>query len=173
MAIKFLPLSAIERIFALTNEELVVLSGGEPFEYDHLPGLFELLKEVKAPFRIATGGHIPLANHGADLKNMPRFVGISLGTDVLSPRSPKYMEHKKIWAANVAFLNNHQIPYSLTFTVQGDLNLSKLVSETSALGSAPEFIYLRISSNKNKQLVQESLQQSFPETFIITDELQD
>lgn len=171
METKFLPLAAIDRIFKEAQDELVVISGGEPFEYYDLPSLFHLLKGVKTNFRIATGGHISLIGYWQFLKDLPNLQGISLGTDVLSPRSPKYNDHKKIWAANVGFLNANHISYSLTFTIQDDLRVQELIAETSSLGSLPEFIYLRISANKNRQLVINFLEQTFPEASIIIDEL--
>lgn len=140
-----LPLHALSRWIADARSPLRVISGGEPFEHPEFDRILQMLQEAKTPFRIATGGFVDLKPWAESLSQLrattPHFVGVSLGTDVLTGRCPK-PELATRWKANLALLNDLAIPYSLTFTLGSDIS-SALLESIRDLGVRPEFLYFR------------------------------
>lgn len=98
--------------------------------------------------------------------------GISMGTDVLSSR----VNHSKwvpIWKNNIRLLFESQIPYSLTFSIGTDLELTQLDlwKWRDLFDSKPEFIYLRYSENDLLQGWIQKIQSSFEAIPIIQDNI--
>lgn len=169
-----LHLSLPESVMTFNNakSKLVVLSGGEPFEYEHIKGLLQYLEITKQFFRIATGGHVDLEPFIESLKRSESLAGISVGTDVISHRSLESTSLERKWQKNINFLNESNLPYSLTFTVLEDLDGAvNLVAKTLALGAQPEFIYLRISSLTPLNTVKKEILSYYPNIQLITDEI--
>lgn len=140
-----LPLHALSRWIADARSPLRVISGGEPFEHPEFDQVLEVLQEARAPFRIATGGFVDLKPWATALSQLraatAHFVGISLGTDVLTGRCAR-PELSTRWRANLSLLTDLSIPYSLTFTLGSDLD-SALLESIRAWGARPELLYFR------------------------------
>jgi MoaA/NifB/PqqE/SkfB family radical SAM enzyme len=136
---------------------LVVITGGEPLEHPHFHDIVRALQRTprqsgSASFRVATGGHIPLQTFIEDLKECDRFVGFSIGTDVISKACTMRASHTKIWKENITALNSVGLAYSLTLTLHpaedhlAQTNLNAVCAPLRAaarFGARPKFIYLR------------------------------
>lgn len=168
---KHLSLGHVKRILQNSPERMIVLSGGEPFEYPHIEELLMEKSGSDKQLRIATGGHKNLSPYLELLKSIPNLDGISLGTDVMSTRCSD-MDLKNIWKNNVALLNSEKIPYSLTFTAKSDLELiSSLMKNIEPLHLFPQFIYLRSPSGDLRDDIQSEINRLFPHVQVIWDEL--
>lgn len=147
---RHLPLDVAAQLCLQSKAPLTVLSGGEPFEYDALSDLLKILAQSRgAPFRIATGGFIPLGPWATQLQNCAGFVGVSFGTDVMISKSQNSLI-QKIWINNINLLNSMAMPYSLTLTVTQlpiQKSLPGLTSLLSLQNVRPEFVYLRWSEH--------------------------
>lgn len=75
-----------------------LLTGGEPLGSEFLWEWVDYLTVRQVPFRIATGGHVPLAGAYLRLSRSPVFMGINVGTDVVLGRSP--YDFTDIWMEN-------------------------------------------------------------------------
>lgn len=146
----FLSIEQINKILERSASELIVISGGEPFEHPAIETILERLCEEKKPFRIATGGHInfdPWKDKLLKLLEKSKgFKGISIGTDVLTTRvnQPHWIPN---WKNNLAFLCQYQIPFSITLTLGTDLTFSwfDLSNWNNFFQRLPEFFYIRYS----------------------------
>jgi len=170
-SLKRIELTLDQVLFKLENaqEDLVVLSGGEVFEYTQLPKLLqELQSKNKKRLRIATGNFIPLKNHLQILKHLPHFEGLSLGTDTL-------IKFEAIWFKNMSSIQDYGIPYSLTFTLLKNIRfpLEDVLSRLSRLNLNPQFIYLRSDSLTDETLIQQTqkVKDFFANFTIIEDHL--
>lgn len=121
-------------------------------QHPQISAILEAFTIKKNPFRIATGGFIDLTPWIGLLERLNRegsLNGISMGTDVLTRRvdSPKWVP---IWKNNIELLSQHNIPYSLTLTIEPALIFDHLDvwNWTNMFTHFPEFIYL-IQVNKN------------------------
>ncbi len=137
---------SVERIIFLmesSQEELVILSGGEFFEYGQLTHLFEKLKmkSIKK-FRIATGNYIPLNSYIQELRNLQNLDGISIGTDT-------FRDNPDQWINNLRLLQTKHIPYSLTFTLikKYPFFLDFFLAVLAHYTLKPQFIYLRVDED--------------------------
>lgn len=144
----FLSRGAVKKIISKSEGALSVLSGGEPFEHPEISKILVDLQEQEHPFRIATGGFVDLMPwieklRSICLANGP-FKGISIGTDVLSSRV-SHSDWIPIWKSNIHLITKFQIPFSLTFTIDNDLEFVRLNlwKWTEFFEGKPEFIYLR------------------------------
>lgn len=166
-----LELNAIKDLFDKLHSPLVVLSGGEFFEYDQIEPLLQYLAIVQKKYRIATGGHIDLSPYIALLKQLSivgSFEGVSLGTDMILRQNN--FNKKETWIKNLNLLNQNQLPYSLTFTIldQDDLDIKEKFNILAQENIRPQFIYLRHSKNANADVIH-GIKTLFPEQSIITD----
>lgn len=176
-------------VIAVVNKstaELVVITGGEPLEHPDFASIVRGLNGAivaqstqpeesggavspgKTPFRIATGGHVPLGEFPALLQRSPRFQGFSVGTDVLTDATPHREALTRIWQHNIQLLNAQNTRYSLTLTLHSSsahadesMASGALAEKNTAppqdalsplrtaanLGAQPEFIYLRHREN--------------------------
>ncbi|WP_413613259.1 radical SAM protein [Bdellovibrio sp. HCB-110] len=167
-----LPLETARQVFAAGSEKLVVVSGGEPLEYPYFFELLSGLQHETKKVRIATGGHKDLAVYLESFKGLINFDGISLGTDVISARSPHMVVHSKMWRKNVVTLNENNISYSLTLTILDDQDhFSDLLEKTKIWGARPQFIYLRVAAKYFTSEVKRSLEHFYPTASVIVDEL--
>lgn len=103
------------------SDAFVTISGGEPLEHPDLHKILEVLHLKQIPFRIATGGHIPLDSLILLTRRWPEFLGISFGTDVMSSRNQN-AGHKQQWLRNLRQITRIGIPWSLTLTLGRDWN---------------------------------------------------
>lgn len=144
-----LELNDLCSLITKSKSPLLVLSGGEFFEYDQLESLFLYLEKSTKYYRIATGGHLDLKASICQLLSLPGLQGVSLGTDVILRQTSKVKIEN--WYRNLALFSKNKIPYSLTFTLLGnDLpNLEKQVMKLSKKAIKPQFIYLRKNSTIN------------------------
>jgi hypothetical protein len=86
-----------------------------------------------------------------NLIDMPGFMGINLGTDVLSSRNCN-QEQKVIWWQNLHLLQLKNIPWSLTLTLDDDLSLFPIVEEIQRKNFIPHFLMINeISGFSSKQ----------------------
>lgn len=169
----------VDRVVAkirATNSSLIVISGGEPLEHPQFMQLAERLHQGAAlgkPFRIATGGHQPLAPYLDLISATEGFRGFSLGTDVLSSICPGPQKHAAVWQENVKLLNERKLPYSITLTVHADMiNPESVLREAQKLGARPEFTYLRILSQRDKLVgLCRMIRTLWPKTPLIFDDL--
>jgi MoaA/NifB/PqqE/SkfB family radical SAM enzyme len=155
---------------------LVVISGGEPFEHPHFAQLVHSLAKGHArgkPFRIATGGHRPMAEYLPQLKAIEGFQGISLGTDVLSRICSNTKAYAHVWHENVRRLNEMQVPYSLTLTLHAAMTDAREVLKIAhRCGAQPEFVYLRVvSKNISAHECCTAVKALWPSVVVIFDEL--
>lgn len=157
-----------------SQNKLIVLSGGEPFEHPEIDIILMNLKKQTTPFRIATGGFIDLSFWITQLKELcfpdGYLQGISIGTDVISPR----ITHSKwvpIWENNIHLLSKFKIPFSLTFSIDSEFDFTKLNLWNWIINfnSYPEFIYLRYSDKDLCNDWIKKIQSSFGRTPIIED----
>ncbi len=166
---RFLPIENVRNILKNFHEKMVVLSGGEPLEHPFFGEIIATEFAEDKLFRIATGGHLSLQPWLNTLKNHPNFDGISMGTDVISPRCHN-KEHYKIWKQNIGLLNQHRISYSFTFTLGEDLGpIDKLVDQLKDLNPNPRFIYIRLSGAVAVAEMKELFSKLFPEVPLIFD----
>ncbi len=172
----FLKSETIQTIVNQTTSELVVLSGGEPFEHPDISSILTGLSRQNKPFRIATGGFLDLKQWIDQLKQLSYpsgpLEGISMGTDVLSTR----VNNKRwnaIWKNNIQLLSEYQISYSLTFTIGNDLNFTQmnLPNWIDLSKSKPEFLYLRYSHEHLRKKWILDLNNAFGNIPIIQDDL--
>lgn len=169
----FLAPANVQKIISQFTGRLTVISGGEPFEHPGISVILKNLSELKVPLRIATGGFLDLTPWMYQLKTLRLngpLQGISMGTDVLSSR----VNHSKwvpIWKNNICLLFEAQIPYSLTFSIETDLELTRLDlwKWQNLFDSKPEFIYLRYSQEDLLQEWIRKIQNSFKAVPIIQD----
>ena len=171
----FLSSEKIEIILNQSKSELIVFSGGEPFEHPEIASILTKLSSEAGLFRIATGGFIDLSQWFDQLKNLLKipcgFQGISFGTDVVSSRVNDF-KWVSIWKNNIIFCHRHKIPYSLTFTVDPYLKftgLNILRWNTIFDDTFPEFIYLRYSDDSIATKWIKTLSRTFSNISIIKD----
>lgn len=170
----FLPPKAIVKILHQTIEKLAILSGGEPFEHPEIDEILTDLSEVTTPFRIATGGFIMLEPWVDKFKSFrdTAFRGISIGTDVISNRI-NHSDWVPIWEHNVNLLIQEQIPFSLTFTISSEFQVSRfdIFSWSEIFKGMPEFIYLRHFDEASRDVWLEKIQTTFGKTPLIIDDI--
>lgn len=148
----FLAPNIIETIINQSPGRLAILSGGEPFEHPMISDILTNLGKQTLPFRIATGGFIDLNPWIATLKHLSRIKGglqgISLGTDVLSTRVT-HSNWVPIWKNNIQLFFEFQIPYSLTFSIENDFDVTRLNlwDWADQFNGKPDFIYIRYSND--------------------------
>ena len=122
-----LSFSEVDSIINESHKAIMLLSGGEPFEWENLTRLPSVIEKFpQKAFRIATGGHVDfnkkellqVLNHLSHLKN---FSGISMGTDILmSFRND--ISRQSIWEKNIEVLRSLGISYSITITLGEDVH---------------------------------------------------
>lgn len=171
----FLKTSSINHIANTTSSSLIILTGGEPLQHPELTNILINLSNNHTPFRLATGGFINL-NPWIDLFHSLHekriFQGVSLGTDVISQRvsSSKWV---KTWILNIQLLQMHNVPYSLTMTIDPHLDFKwfDLWQWKRFNKGKPEFIYLRYLDEKRKKLWIQKIIKTFDALPIIEDHL--
>lgn len=150
-------------------QPLLVISGGEPLLYPHLKALLDKLQYVSDKIiRIATGGHIDITPFLAGL-NFPTFSGISLGTDIWMPERNLNIHLRVSWLKNIVVLNQEKIPYSLTFTLDPQIDVAQLLAQFDAKVVMPDFIMINeLESAKDVGLSEkiEQISQHFHQTRI-------
>lgn len=163
-----LDLKSIKHLVEKSNSPLLVLSGGELFEYDQNEHLFQYLTTSTKRFRIATGGHLDLQPYIARLKNLGGLEGISLGTDIIFRQDS--FNKIEMWIDNLNLLIKNNIPYSLTFTIldNDDLAIEEKLKFFSQGNLLPQFIYLRRSKNA-KTAILDLIKNTFSGATIIND----
>lgn len=124
-----------------TPDGYVTLTGGEPLEHPEILAICMELSTLEVPFRIATGGHVPLQEIFPQLTNLPGFLGFNLGSDVVSSRN-KSEVFKQVWWQNVNTLSSCGVPWSLTFTLGQDLDHSNLITELQNKNYKPSFLMI-------------------------------
>ncbi|MFM6928170.1 MAG: radical SAM protein [Bdellovibrio sp.] len=128
----------IVRQATLNESSYVTLTGGEPLEHPEIHKVVSKLQDLEIPFRLATGGHVDLAFYNNIFEN-PLFLGISLGTDIVSVRNSS-VPNKALWKSNLKYIYQRDIPWSLTVTLGEGLEFSDI---TSFVGSnLPNFIMI-------------------------------
>lgn len=169
----YLKQSSIIKIVNLTSEKLIMLTGGEPLQHPEIAEILKHFLNSLTPFRLATGGFIdfkPWINQLEFLYKRHILQGISIGTDVISQRvsSAKWV---KIWISNIQLLQNHRIPYSLTMTIDPELEFKWLnIWKCKIFKSAkPSFIFLRYLNKQTKNLWVEKIAKTFDSIPIIED----
>ncbi|MGE5086191.1 MAG: radical SAM protein [Bacillota bacterium] len=168
---RHLPLEKVKRVFADSSDALVVVSGGEPFEYLEIHSFLEDLESGVVPLRIATGGHIDLESFLPKLKKIHSLQGISLGTDVLTLRVSSDRRLDAVWLKNVYLLQEEGIPISITVTTGDDLvDLKALAEFLKRHKVRPQFFYIRFHANF-KNSVQQLFRTYHPDVPQIVDEL--
>ncbi|MFM6928818.1 MAG: radical SAM protein [Bdellovibrio sp.] len=168
---RHLPVKKALQILAESSESLVVVSGGEPFEYVEIHSLLESLEYGVVPFRIATGGHVDLAPFIPKLKKLQALQGISLGTDVLTAKVNPDRRLPEVWQKNVYALQKVGIPISITVTVVDDAaEIQSIYEFIKRHGIRPQFFYIRSHPDFRSE-VQDLLRTDYPNTFQIVDEL--
>lgn len=144
----FLDVERLQTILSQSEAKLTILSGGEPFEHTEISKILTTLSLQKIPFRIATGGFVDLTPWIDVLKLLSNsfncLEGISMGTDVLSSR----VNHSRwvpIWVNNIQLFFRFKISYSLTFTLETDVDFFRfdLWKWSNFFKDKPKFIYLR------------------------------
>ena len=178
-----------------SSAPLIVISGGEVFEHPEVTlFLGDLTTTQSPPFRIATGGGVPLHPWIDPLEKLrfrnSHFEGISLGTDLLLLEMGR-PELRKIWEANLKFLASSSLPYSLTWTLSSEMT-DEIEEETLSASflqaleilksltvrKAPEFHYLRITGAADHQqsllnILFGSLKLIHPESLVLIDHLEE
>jgi len=171
MVKRHLPLEKVKRVLAESSNALVVVSGGEPFEYFEIHSLLEDLESGEVPLRIATGGHIDLEPFLPKLKKIQSLQGVSLGTDVLTLRVSFDRRLDAVWLKNVYILQKEGIPISITVTTGDDLvDIKALAEFLKCHDVRPQFFYIRSHANF-KNSVQEIFKSYHPNVPQIVDEL--
>jgi pyruvate-formate lyase-activating enzyme len=172
----FLPTETISRILNQTTEKLAILSGGEPFEHPEIMEILTKTSDAIIPFRIATGGFVPLDPWIEKLQTLSEqntaFKGISIGTDVLSNRI-SHSNWVPIWKSNVQLLILAQVPFSLTLTISPEFQLDRFAffSWKEIFKGMPEFIYVRHSNDGSQDIWTEKIQVTFGNVPIIQDDI--
>lgn len=111
-------------------QNLIILSGGEPFELDisELKRYLSMCIITNKYFKIATGGHILVEKYLSILNNKRFFAGLQIGTDVLSRlRNKDHTKHLTTWINNIEILHRKQMPYSITITLSQNLDLANIL----------------------------------------------
>jgi|GEM_PF-5164373 len=124
------------------KEKLILISGGEPFEYPYLDVFLSQLSKIDKIFRIATGGHIPIHSLIQQLKRMKNFCGISLGTDILIEERNFNLAHMATWTKNLDLLKSESINYSITITAMENSAICSLLQRLLFYNANPDFITL-------------------------------
>jgi len=137
--------------FRASQANLIVISGGETFEHPEIGDLLSELALQAKPFRIATGGHINLLPWAGLIAKLAcgncGFQGVSLGTDALTPRCPN-PNLARVWRQNLAWLNEAELPYSITITLGEDLTMgARSAIDQEMMRARPEFLYIRQPGN--------------------------
>lgn len=135
-------ITSVHYIFDI-DSDLVILSGGEPFEleYSALHKYISMCVICKKYFRIATGGHINIKPYLGLLKSILFFSGLQFGTDVISrTRNINAESYKDIWKANINDCEQNSIDYSITITLSKDFDLEDVLVQIQTL--LPSFILL-------------------------------
>ncbi|MEY4065190.1 MAG: hypothetical protein RIR26_1398 [Pseudomonadota bacterium] len=184
---RWMPVGSILERMRNSRAALVVVTGGEPLEHPEFDQLTEELlrtdEGLTTPFRLATGGHVPLAGRVEGWTHLRAFEGISLGTDVLNQGSHKKdfpfsenhpaREKISIWKENVRWLNEENIPYSLTLTLfpnHDETVVSTLLGQVASCGAHPQFIYVRLPDEKNDSArTLETINQFYPHVTVVFD----
>lgn len=163
-----LDLKSIKHLIEKSNSPLLVLSGGEFFEYDQVEDLFQYLSASPKKYRIATGGHLDLQPYLVHLKNLCGLEGISLGTDIIFRQES--FNKIETWINNLNLLIENNIPYSLTITLleKDDLVVEEKLKFFSQRNLLPQFIYLRRSKNAKVSLIH-LIKNTFSGATIIND----
>ncbi len=135
-----------------SNSQLLIFSGGEPFEHPDILILLQSLSLERKSFRIATGGFVDLSCWVETLKHLHFFgalQGISIGTDVISSRVND-ARWVLPWKRNIQLLIKAKISFSLTITVGNDLVFThfNLWEWDRRFVKNPEFIYVRYADEE-------------------------
>lgn len=134
--------NTLVEIATLSKARMILLSGGEPLEYPFLFPLIAELKSIGKPFRIATGGHIDILPVLKVIQNNRLFTGFSVGTDVMMAERNNNKEFKKQWMDNLKILSDWNCNYSLTITVDSEINLKSLLDLFKYISLNPDFFML-------------------------------
>lgn len=161
------PLSFVKNV----RSDLVILSGGEPFEarIDVLFNYINACVSAGKYFRVATGGHLRLRPFLPHMKSTLRFAGIQLGTDVLLPeRNANSLRHRTIWRENLSLLNDWNIGFGVTMTVDNDVEFEPVFD---LLGDVRPDFFLTNTMNggvEDLEKFRSSLKLRYPEVKIET-----
>ncbi|WP_375635902.1 MULTISPECIES: hypothetical protein [unclassified Bartonella] len=131
------------------KSDFIILSGGEPFEldYDLLHKYTCMCLICKKYFRIATGGHIYIQPYLKLLKSNPFFLGIQIGTDVISEiRNLDSKKYKQTWVRNIECMKKDSVPYSVTITLSERFDLAEVLALIRI--ATPEFILVNFENRK-------------------------
>lgn len=108
----------------LSKSGYVTLTGGEPLEHPEIRQIVSEIQQLEIPYRLATGGHVDLAPFES-LFASPLFMGLSLGTDVISSRNSSIV-FKAMWKENLNYIFNRGLPWSITVTLGQGFDFSEV-----------------------------------------------
>lgn len=127
----------------LNESGFVTITGGEPLEHPGIQRIVSKLQQLEIPYRLATGGHIDLASYEA-IFDSPLFMGISLGTDVVSTRNCSD-ENKAMWEKNLNYIYHKDMSWSLTVTLGKGFEFSEVASFVGS--KLPNFVMINAVDN--------------------------
>lgn len=146
---QFISVQKVAQICAQAEQDVFVLTGGEPLDHPRLDQIVEVMEQSGRYFRIATGGHRPVATILSQLKKSPHCLGLSMGTDILAHGDSQAVVN---WWTNIYQLVRQNYPFSLTITQTRHLDaiVAKLLARRVALDHC-EFLYLRLRKGQSLQ----------------------
>ena len=162
----------IGRICDNSPGDLVVVSGGEPFEHPDLGSILAVFDIRQHAFRIATGGHIDLSPWMQRLQGCSSLDGVSVGTDVILET---HAANRRQWHSNILRLRDAAIPVSMTFTAYCGLNSDHIMQIREVLASLGEidfldFFYVVKRDSRVAKALKGILMSRFPGIRIVEDD---
>jgi MoaA/NifB/PqqE/SkfB family radical SAM enzyme len=142
----FLSLGQIQIALASLKDPFVTLSGGEPLEHPDFEMICCYLESQGIAYRVATGGHIGLGKVLPQLQAHHGFLGVSMGTDILSSRNSRY-DLKKIWLNNLSLLELSKVSWSLTVTPDWNEDFTLELGAILKMNVSPKFIMINKFKN--------------------------
>lgn len=137
------PHSEVIKDINLAQDELIILSGGEPLELQEnsLQRYVQAICLLRKYFRIATGGFVCLSRYDRWLDPLPWFHGFQIGTDVLfESRNSSFDYFSTLWEENIDYLNENMRPYSITITLGPDVSVEDISDKL--VKTHPQFVML-------------------------------
>jgi len=129
---------------SMADEGFVTLTGGEPLEHPDFLSICEELDKLGVPFRVATGGHLPLTEILDRFAGIQGFLGLNIGSDVMSSRNSDF-NLKQAWWRNIIELKMRRISWSLTLTLGHDVDFTNLIYELQNISATPDFLMMNES----------------------------
>lgn len=102
---------------------------------------------VKNIFGLQQGGHIYIQPYLKLLKSNPFFLGIQIGTDVISEiRNLDSKKYKQKWVRNIECMKKDSVSYSVTITLSERFDLAEVFALIRI--ATPEFILVNFENRK-------------------------